>query len=375
MTCVLATAMLWTAGWFVMAGGPEARGDGEAPESRLFPRVKMETPLGDIILELDGERCPATTMNFIWYGESGFYNGTIFHRVIQDKYIQGGGFLPNLDRKTEGLRPGIPSEWDTDHRNTQWTIAMVRRPGRPDSATSQFYINVNDVAEMDKVQTDRAGYTVFGKVVDGFKTVAKIRDTKTTTSDKYGGTASTIPAEPIVVKSVSVVSEFDRARLEAIASGKINEVNEARDTEDAQVSAAMKEWIKKLEEEAGTKIITTEKGVMYVDLKVGEGVSPTSANVVEIHYTGWTLDGTEIHSSRARGEPFRMRLDEYLRGWIDGMETMKPGGRRKMIIPDRLAFGGSGTPGIVPPRATMVYDMELLAVYPPEVDPGDSGDK
>ena len=110
----------------------------------LHPHYKMETTLGDIVLRLDAEKAPITVLNFHQYVTSGFYNGTIFHRVIGDFMIQGGGFTADMSKKTDGLLSGIENEWKNGLKNDEGTIAMARLGGKPNSATSQFFSNVKD---------------------------------------------------------------------------------------------------------------------------------------------------------------------------------------------------------------------------------------
>ena len=122
----------------------------------------MKTTLGDIVLELDAEKAPISTLNFLKYAQAGFYEGTIFHRVIPNFMIQGGGLTPDLEKKKDGLMPPIKNEWKNDLKNKTWTIAMART-GIPDSATSQFFINVKDNGGLDRPGARGAAYAVFGK--------------------------------------------------------------------------------------------------------------------------------------------------------------------------------------------------------------------
>ena len=137
-----------------------------APAKRSQPLVKLETSMGDIVLELNAEKAPATSANFLKYVKDGFYNGTVFHRVINGFMIQGGGFDANLSQKP--TRAPIKNEADNGLTNDTYTIAMARTPD-PDSASSQFFINVADNKMLN--HRDKSpqgwGYAVFGKVVTG----------------------------------------------------------------------------------------------------------------------------------------------------------------------------------------------------------------
>ncbi len=142
------------------------------------PRVRLETTLGNIVLELDREHAPATVDNFLAYVNDGFYDGTIFHRVIDGFMIQGGGYTADFSRKE--TRPPIQNEADNGLKNTRGSIAMARTQD-PHSASAQFFINVADNSALDHKARDARGwgYAVFGRVADGMGVVDKIR-TQTT---------------------------------------------------------------------------------------------------------------------------------------------------------------------------------------------------
>ncbi|NCF29288.1 MAG: peptidyl-prolyl cis-trans isomerase [Gammaproteobacteria bacterium] len=142
------------------------------------PRVRLETSMGNIVLELDREHAPATVDNFLTYVKDGFYDGTIFHRVIGNFMIQGGGYTADLSRKE--TRPPIKNEANNGLKNNRGSIAMARTRD-PHSASAQFFINVEDNAALDHRAPDARGwgYAVFGKVVDGMDVVDKIRSQAT----------------------------------------------------------------------------------------------------------------------------------------------------------------------------------------------------
>ena len=142
------------------------------------PRVRLETSMGNIVLELDREHAPATVDNFLTYVKDGFYDGTIFHRVIGDFMIQGGGYTADLSRKQ--TRPPIKNEANNGLKNNRGSIAMARTRD-PHSASAQFFINVEDNAALDHRAPDARGwgYAVFGKVVDGMDVVDIIRSQAT----------------------------------------------------------------------------------------------------------------------------------------------------------------------------------------------------
>lgn len=170
----------------------------------------MSTSLGDIILELHRDKAPISVTNFLEYVDGGFYDGTIFHRVIPNFMIQGGGFTADLKQKA--ARPPIRNEWTNGLRNERGTIAMARLP-QPDSATSQFFINVRDNATLDgDVATGSPGYAVFGRVADGLEVIDAIKIVRTTRS----GMHEALPVEAVTMVKVARISEEDaRKRIEA----------------------------------------------------------------------------------------------------------------------------------------------------------------
>jgi peptidyl-prolyl cis-trans isomerase A (cyclophilin A) len=163
------------------------------------PRVLLSTSEGDITLELDAMRAPRTVENFLAYVRAGHYEGTIFHRVIGNFMIQGGGFTADLKQKP--TRAPIPIESRNGLKNERGAIAMARTSD-PNSATSQFFINVVDNARLDYPSFDGHGYTAFGKVVTGMDVVERIRDTPT----KADGPHQNLPVQPIVIRKAQVLA-------------------------------------------------------------------------------------------------------------------------------------------------------------------------
>jgi len=157
------------------------------------------SPLGTITLELEREKAPQTVENFLRYVDEGFYQGTVFHRVIPGFMIQGGGFVSATEQKFTGLHPPIRNEARNGLKNLRGTIAMART-GEPHSATSQFFINVNDNVPLDYPSRDGWGYCVFGKVVSGMDVVDKIKDVPTRVNPAMPGEKSQ-PIDPPVITS------------------------------------------------------------------------------------------------------------------------------------------------------------------------------
>jgi len=164
-------------------------------------QVLMKTSKGDITLELDADKAPATVANFLVYVDEGFYSGTIFHRVINDFMIQGGGFTGDMSKKD--THDPIQNEADNGLTNDRGTIAMARTMD-PHSASAQFFINHKDNDFLNHRSKDVRGwgYAVFGKVVDGMEVVDAIADVATGAH----GPMSDVPEEPVTIESVTRVT-------------------------------------------------------------------------------------------------------------------------------------------------------------------------
>lgn len=162
--------------------------------------VKLSTNFGDITLELNAEKAPITVANFLQYVESGFYDGVIFHRVIDGFMIQGGGFDADMQQKK--TKDEIKNEADNGLSNDNYTIAMART-SIPDSASSQFFINAtdNDFLNHTAKTPSGWGYCVFGKVVEGTDVVDKIKKVKTTSKAGHRD----VPVEAVIIEKATVV--------------------------------------------------------------------------------------------------------------------------------------------------------------------------
>ncbi|MBT8053896.1 MAG: peptidyl-prolyl cis-trans isomerase [Xanthomonadales bacterium] len=164
------------------------------------PKAVIHTSKGAIQLELYAEKAPATVENFIQYANSGFYDGTIFHRVISNFMIQGGGFTADMQKKTTA--EPIQNEATNGLSNERGTIAMART-GDPHSATAQFFINVQDNSNLDFTGEGNSrswGYAVFGRVISGMEVVDDIRFVETTRKSPY----SDVPVEPVIIEKVEI---------------------------------------------------------------------------------------------------------------------------------------------------------------------------
>ncbi len=168
-------------------------------EAKKNPVVVMETTLGNVKIELFEKEAPISVKNFMDYAASGFYNGTIFHRVIPGFMAQGGGFT--ADRKQKPTNAAIKNEAANGLKNDRGTLAMARTSA-PESATSQFFINVTNNNMLNRPNPDGAGYAVFGKVVEGMDVVDKIVSARTKNVNMV---FQNMPETPIFIKSVKTV--------------------------------------------------------------------------------------------------------------------------------------------------------------------------
>jgi cyclophilin family peptidyl-prolyl cis-trans isomerase len=188
------TGAFWTTALITMLVAGAVRAEGKNP------MVLMSTSMGDIKIELYEDKAPVTVKNFLGYVNDKFYDGTIFHRVIPNFMIQGGGF--DKDMKQKATKAPIKNEATNELKNDAGTIAMART-GVVDSATAQFFVSVkdNDFLNHRDESPQGFGYAVFGKVVDGMDVVHKIEHVQTTTKGMY----QNVPVEPVVIKSVTLV--------------------------------------------------------------------------------------------------------------------------------------------------------------------------
>ena len=168
--------------------------------SAANPRLELRTSQGTMVIELYPDKAPKSVENFTQYAKDGFYDGTVFHRVIDGFMIQGGGFTPDMKQKS--TRAPIQNEAKNGLKNEPGTLAMART-GDPHSATAQFFINLVNNAPLDYPSRDGWGYAVFGKVVEGMDVVQKIA--KVATGNSAGH--QNVPTQPVLIESVKLLPE------------------------------------------------------------------------------------------------------------------------------------------------------------------------
>ena len=341
-----------------------------------YDYVLMKTNQGDILLRLDNKLAPISTENFLRYVDEGGYDGTIFHRVISNFMIQGGGFDTNYEKRPTSAP--IKNEWVNGLKNQKNTIAMARIGGNADSATNQFFINVVDNGQLDRPQADGAAYAVFGHVIAGQKTVEAIR---TTPKEKRPGAFVDSPKDAIVIEKAMQV-DLAEAKKIVEAQGESPAVCTEQTQNEKQALATAK-GIKAAME--GSKMLTRtdvapkdlpgipvdrpadgeNAGLKWWVLEQGNGATPNHyEDRVTVHYSGYLLDGTKFDSSVDRGQPATFALGQVIEGWTLGVGQMKVGEKKKLLIPAKLAYKAQGRPPVIPPNATLVFDVELIEVIP-----------
>jgi peptidyl-prolyl cis-trans isomerase A (cyclophilin A) len=305
--------------------------------------AKMSTNRGDIYLQLEFEKTPMTTANFVGLSEGTikntakadgvpFYDGLIFHRVIPNFMVQGGD-----PQGTGQGGPGykFPDEFDTTLKHVGPGVFSMANAG-PGTNGSQFFIT--------HVKTDwlDGKHTVFGHVVKGQEVVDAI---------KQGDTLKTIT----ILRKGKKAEAFDAPKVFEFEKGNVSKKAEEK------AKAAQAAMDKELNEKYGSAK-TTASGLRYIVEKEGTGASPIATNQVTVHYTGTLLNGKKFDSSVDRGQPATFPLNQVIKGWTEGLQLMKVGGKTKFIIPPDLGYGAQGAQGVIPPNAWLVFDVELLDV-------------
>jgi FKBP-type peptidyl-prolyl cis-trans isomerase len=305
--------------------------------------AKLITSKGDILVQLEYEKTPLTVANFVGLAEGTkdsnrgkgvkFYDGLTFHRVIDNFMIQGG--CP-LGTGTGGPGYTFPDEFDPTLKHDRPGVLSMANAG-PGTNGSQFFITHVPTPWLD------GKHTVFGHVVTGQDVVNAIKkgDTiKTIEIIRVGDKAKAFKTDQVAFDAL--LADL-RAKAEKSRQEKIKAVNEIIE----------KKW---------PNAKTTPSGLRYVVLKEGEGKTPTRGTMVTAHYTGMLLDGRKFDSSVDRGKPFRFPVGtgRVIKGWDEAFLSMKKGEKRILILPPELAYGARGAGNVIPPNATLVFEVELL---------------
>jgi peptidyl-prolyl cis-trans isomerase A (cyclophilin A) len=321
--------------------------------------IEFKTNTGDFLCELYYKEVPLMVANIVGLTEgtreftdpaSGkhvkrhFYNGLIFHRVIDGFMIQGGDPMGN-GRGGPGYTL-IDQISPTLKHNSEGILSMAN--AGPDTNGSQFFITLAPTPHLD------GKHAVIGKVVEGMDNVRKIGKVKKDRADK--------PSEDVIMKEVNII----RVGEEAKAFNAEKEFAKKDEIEKNKQAAKLKEaevFLKQLGVDTA-KIQTSKSGLQYYISKAGSGNKPTKGQTISAHYAGYLTNGKKFDSSYDRKQPFSTAIGvgKVIPGWDEAFLEMGKGEKRVLIIPYKLAYGEQGYPGVIPPKATLIFDVELLDI-------------
>ena len=293
-------------------------------------KAEIETSKGQIVIGLEFEKTPMTVANFVALAEKGYYDGLKFHRVIADFMIQGG--CPDgTGRGGPGYQ--FPDEFHPDLRHSGPGILSMANSG-PGTNGSQFFITHKDTPWLDD------NHTVFGQVVSGQDIVDAIEQGDVMESVKIvrdGAAAESFNADEVFVEKQEYYKKAEA---------------EKEEKQKSELAALI---------EKGT---TTPSGLTIITEKEGSGPRPQSGQTVSVHYAGYLTSGKKFDSSFDRNEPiqFPIGTGRVIKGWDEGIMLLNVGTRAKLIIPPELGYGARGAGGVIPPNATLIFDVELLEV-------------
>lgn len=303
--------------------------------------AKFHTSKGEILAELEYQKAPATVGNFVGLAEGeieneakekgeAYYDGLKFHRVIPDFMVQGGD-----PQGTGSGGPGykFDNEIHPDLKHDAPGKLSMANAG-PGTNGSQFFITHVATPWLD------GKHTVFGKVVEGQDVVDKIEQ-----GDKI--------EKLEIIREGAKAEQFDAPKA-------FNNLGEEKKKQEAEARKIADQEIEKLA--AGFE--KTDSGLRYQIIQKGEGKKAEKGNSVSVHYKGMLADGTVFDSSYKRNKPleFPIGAGHVIPGWDEGIQKLKVGDKARLVIPSHLAYGASGAGGVIPPNATLVFDVELMDV-------------
>jgi cyclophilin family peptidyl-prolyl cis-trans isomerase len=306
--------------------------------------AEIHTAKGTIVLRLEFEKAPLTVANFVGLAEgtkksnqpagTPFYDGLTFHRVIQDFMIQGGD-PTGTGRGGPGY--SFPDEFHADLKHDGPGVLSMANAG-PNTNGSQFFITHKATPWLDHK------HAVFGRVVQGQEVVNAIQQ-------------GDVMEKVVIVRVGDKAKNFkaDQATFEQLVA-KVRAANEA------QARKGLDDFLAELEKQYPGKLHTTASGLQYVVLQEGSGPKPSRGTHIKAHYTGKFLDGKVFDSSRRRGKPltFNVGVGRVIKGWDEALLDMRKGEKRLLVIPSQLAYGDRGYPPVIPPKATLVFEVELV---------------
>jgi peptidyl-prolyl cis-trans isomerase A (cyclophilin A) len=306
--------------------------------------ASFNTTKGEILIRLEFEKTPMTVCNFVGLAEGKinndakgagepYYDGLVFHRVIEDFMVQGGD--------PEGSGSGGPGyrfadEFHPELKHDEPGVLSMANAG-PGTNGSQFFITHGPTDWLN------GKHSVFGKTIQGQDIVDAI---------EQGDKIETLK----IIRKGDAAEAFqaDGASFEALQKGIVDRENQQKEESQAGV-------LKQIEADyAGAQI--TDSGMRYVVHQEGEGDKPTKGTQVKAHYTGTLLDGTKFDSSVDRGQPFEFSVGagQVIQGWDEAFLDMRKGEKRTIVLPPDLGYGSRGAGGVIPPDAFLVFEVELL---------------
>jgi FKBP-type peptidyl-prolyl cis-trans isomerase len=302
--------------------------------------AKFNTPKGDILVKLEHDKVPGTVGNFVALAEGNlensakeqgtpYYNGLKFHRVIPDFMIQGG-----CPQGTGTGNPGykFDDEFHPDLKHDAPGKLAMANSG-PATNGSQFYITHVPTPWLD------SKHSVFGSVIEGQDIVDLVAQ-----GDKMSVEIIRVGAEAEVFNAVESFRTFEGAR----------------EKREAQAKAAQSALL----DEVAAGYDETTSGLRYKILQKGNGKQATKGAKVSVHYKGQLLDGTVFDSSYKRKQPldFNVGVGQVISGWDEGIQLLQVGAKARLVIPSNLGYGERGAGGVIPPNATLIFDVELMDV-------------
>ena len=303
--------------------------------------AKFNTSKGEILVALEYQKTPATVGNFVALAEGNlensikaqgtpYYDGLKFHRVIPDFMIQGG-----CPQGTGTGNPGykFEDEFHPDLKHDAPGVLSMANSG-PGTNGSQFFITHIETAWLD------GKHTVFGKVQEGQDIVDAIAQGDIIESLEI----VRVGVEAEAYNAIEAFRTFEGSRAQKLAEAKAN-----AEAEMDKIASGFNK---------------TDSGLRYQILQKGEGVKAEKGKTVSVHYKGQLADGTVFDSSYKRNQPidFPLGVGQVISGWDEGIQLLKVGDKARFVIPSDLAYGSAGAGGVIPPDATLVFDVELMEV-------------
>jgi len=303
--------------------------------------AKIKTSKGDILINLEFEKTPATVGNFVALAEGNlensakpqgtkYYDGLKFHRVIDNFMVQGG-----CPQGTGTGNPGysFEDEFHPDLKHDKPGVLSMANSG-PGTNGSQFFITHVETPWLDNK------HTVFGNVIEGQDVIDSIVQDDTIESVEIVRVGED-------AENFNAIESF--RSFEGEREKKIAEAKKKMDVELDKIAAGFEK---------------TDSGLRYQILQNGSGKKAEKGNNISVHYKGQLIDGTVFDSSYQRKQPidFQVGIGQVIKGWDEGLQLLKVGDKARLVIPSDLAYGSQGAGGVIPPNATLIFDVELMDV-------------